>query len=271
MVIVKCMCGTRLAMNASVTTHKRWCIFSVIFFLLLWEILAQFIRQEIIVPTIGQTLHQLWTIVTADYFFQAVGATIARVGMTFFIDLGAALVLGCLAGLSLKVEQTIKPLEIAMRAVPTMGVILLSLIWLESETAPVFVCSLIIFPILYRSVVEGIRNIDPQLREMHDIYEIPLRKRIRGFYFPSVKPFLSNGIKAAMGLNVKVMIAAEVLSQPNVAIGTYFQIERARLNTAGVLAWSLIVIALAAVFEHAMNLLLASPRRSVSLPETRRL
>ncbi|PIE28259.1 ABC transporter permease [candidate division KSB3 bacterium] len=259
-VIVKCMCGTRLAMNASVTTHKRWCIFSVIFFLLLWEILAQFIRQEIIVPTIGQTLHQLWTIVTADYFFQAVGATIARVGMTFFIDLGAALVLGCLAGLSLKVEQTIKPLEIAMRAVP-----------LESETAPVFVCSLIIFPILYRSVVEGIRNIDPQLREMHDIYEIPLRKRIRGFYFPSVKPFLSNGIKAAMGLNVKVMIAAEVLSQPNVAIGTYFQIERARLNTAGVLAWSLIVIALAAVFEHAMNLLLASPRRSVSLPETRRL
>lgn len=253
-------------MANSAPTHKRWFFFSIVFFLLLWEILARFIGREIILPTLGRTLSQLWLIVTADNFLRTLGATAGRIGITFLIDLGAAMVLGCLAGLFKQVEQMLKPLEIATRAVPTMGIILLSLIWLDSERAPVLVCSLIIFPILYRSVVEGIKNMDPNLKELNDVFQVPFYKRLSGFYFPSVKPFLLSGIKAALGLNVKVMIAAEVLSQPDIAVGTSFQIERARLNTAGVLAWSLIVILLAAAFEKLINLLLSTPsRKGVSL------
>ena len=256
-------------MISSVSSNRRWFLFSALFFFLLWEFLARYVGQEIILPTLERTLQQLWVIVTAEYFLKALGATAGRVGLTFVIDLGAALVLGCAAGLSLKVEQLLKPLEIFTRAVPTMGIILLSLIWLDSERAPVFVCSLVIFPILYRSVVEGIRNIDLQLYELHTIYRIPLLKRIGGFYLPSVKPFLLSGIRSAMGLNVKVMIAAEVLSQPNIAIGTNFQIERARLNTAGVLAWSIIVVVLAAIFDKTLNLLINSSNKRGALLENK--
>jgi NitT/TauT family transport system permease protein len=53
----------------------------------------------------------------------------------------------------------------------------------------------------------------------------------------------------ALGLNVKVMIAAEVLSQPARGIGTMFQIERARLNTPGVFAWCAIVVGIAATLD----------------------
>ncbi|MCD6342953.1 MAG: hypothetical protein J7L76_04140 [Spirochaetaceae bacterium] len=51
---------------------------------------------------------------------------------------------------------------------------------------------------------------------------------------------------SGLGLSMKVIIAAEVLSQPKTGIGTMFQIERARLNTTGVFAWSLLVILLTA-------------------------
>ena len=46
-----------------------------------------------------------------------------------------------------------------------------------------------------------------------------------------------------------VLLAAEVLSQPSLAIWTVFQIERARLNTTEVMAWCLAVVVAASAFE----------------------
>ncbi len=66
-----------------------------------------------------------------------------------------------------------------------------------------------------------------------------------GYAFSICPPFFV----ASLGLCFKVIIAAEVLSQPRYGIGTIFQIERARLNTAGVMALCILLIVLAALFE----------------------
>ncbi len=142
-----------------------------------------------------------------------------------------------------------KPIETISRSVPTMGVILLAIIWLGSEGTPVFVSLLIIFPILYRSLVEGMHSIDIKMVLFHRIHGVPFLKRLRCFYLPSILPFLRAGSVTSLGLCFKVIIAAEVLSQPQYGIGTVFQIERARLNTAGVMALCILLIALAALFE----------------------
>ena len=131
-----------------------------------------------------------------------------------------------------------------------MGVILLSLIWLDSELTPIFVTSLIVFPILYRSVVDGIRNIDKKLVDFHKVHQIHFRKQLKYFYIPSMFPFLKTGTINSLGLGFKVMITAEVLSQPERAIGTIFQIERAQLNTAAVIAWCVFMIAVSSLFEY---------------------
>lgn len=222
---------------------------SVLILLVLWELASRYMDQEILLPSLFSVGRELYFIVSVPETWMIILATLVRIGVTFGIDLVLALVLGTAAGLLPAVEQALRPLEAASRAVPTMGIVLLALIWLDSEGAPLFVTSLILFPILYRSTVDGIRSIDPDLEEFHQVHRVPFGARLIHFYLPSLFPFLRSGTISALGLGFKVMITAEVLSQPDLAIGTVFQIERARLNTAAVTAWCIFIIVVSIASE----------------------
>lgn len=235
-----------MAANRSSQPRLRWPAFALVAVLLAaWQGLAAWVQQPLVVPGPAETADQVGQILARPDFLTILGASVGRIVLTFIIDLGLALVVGVAAGLSPHLEVGLRPLETAMRAVPTMGVLLVCLIWFESEVTPLVVCSLIVFPLLYRAVVEGVKAIDHRLVEVAQVYQFGWGHRVRLLYLPSLRPFLASGIQNAMGLLWKVMITAEVLSQPQWALGTQFQIARSQLNTAGVLAWSLVVIALA--------------------------
>ncbi len=229
--------------------HRRIAWMATVVLLLLWELAAHLIGREILAPRISLIMGELYRFLVTPEVLKAIAITLGRIVLSFALCLGLTLVIGIPAGLWKPVEMALKPVETMARSVPTMGVILLAIIWLGSEGTPLFVSLLIIFPILYRSLVEGIHSIDEKMVAFHRIHKVPFCKRVRFFYMPSVLPFLRAGSVTSLGLCFKVIIAAEVLSQPKYAIGTIFQIERARLNTAGVMALCILLIALAALFE----------------------
>ncbi len=222
---------------------------AVLVLLAAWEIASRWLGQEIILPSLVSVFREIVEIVLDPGAWLVIAATLGRIGLTFTLDLLLAVAIGTVAGLIPEIEQTIRPVESTFRSVPTMGVVLLALIWFDSELAPLFVTSLILFPILYRSTVDGVHSVDADLVEFHVVHRVPLWKQLTRLYIPSMAPFLRTGSIASLGLGFKVMIAAEVLSQPTLAIGTVFQIERARLNTAGVMAWCVAVVVAASAFE----------------------
>jgi len=225
--------------------NKRiWILFSSVFLLLIWYAASVAVGKELILPDPFITVKYTFVMLHGSEAWQAIGATAARVLFSFSVNLSLALVIGSLSGFYKTIDYLLKPVIAIMRAVPTMGVILLSLIWFNSETAVVFVCTLIVFPVFYSSISEGIRNLDKKLIEMNKIFRIGVLKKTFHFILPSLSPYITSGISSGIGLAMKVVIAAEVLSQPDKGIGTMFQIEKANLNTAGVFAWSLIVILL---------------------------
>ena len=217
--------------------------------LAVWKGASLAVGRSIILPSPEETAVEVVRIVLSPTFLPVFGATILRVVVSFALSLGASLVAGIAAGLWRPVEDILQAPITVMRSVPTMGVILLSLIWLDSEGAPLFVSALVTVPIMYAAVVGAIRSIDRSLGEMHEVFRVPFSRRLLHFYLPSVAPHLRAGTAAALGLTVKIMIAAEVLSQPRMGVGTMFQIERARLNTPGVFAWCIIVIILAGALD----------------------
>lgn len=183
--------------------------------------------------------------------------------MGFSITTILALVLGVLSGLKPSIRYALKPIVTLFKAVPTMAVILLALIWLKSERAPTLVAFLVTFPILYQNVVEGLLQMDVRLIEMAQIYNIGQLKMIKDIYLPSLKNYLLAGISSALGLTVKIVIAAEVLSQPYMSIGTNFQMEKVNLNTAGVFAWSLFCVLLVAILDFGVKKILGGHKSSL--------
>ena len=242
-------------MKASISKNKEpkeplYTLLSVIVLIILWNISANIVDREILIPSPASTLGELIRIISSPNFTTSLINTLKRALIGFVFALGTGVSLGMMGGFSKTMYYLLRPIILINKAVPTMAMILLALIWLQSEKAPILVGFVVIFPVIYESVVQGIRNVDIKLVEMMDIYNIGVIDKFKDLYIPSISSYLYGAMSAAMGLNLKIIIAAEVLSQPRISMGTNFQIERASLNTAGVFAWSLITIVLAAMLEQ---------------------
>ena len=229
-------------------------ILSTILLLILWKVVSAIVDKEILIPSPETTFLEVIKIMGSPNFIGAVLNTVKRALIGFIIALGVGVTLGMMAGFSKPIYFLLRPLILINKAVPTMAIILLALIWLQSEKAPILVGFIVIFPVIYESVLQGIRNVDERLVEMMNIYGVNTIDRFKDLYFPSIMSYLYGGISAAMGLNLKIIVAAEVLSQPQISIGTYFQVEKANLNTAGVFAWALITIVLAGILEQGLKI-----------------
>lgn len=229
--------------------EKLYLVFSIIFSIILWKILSIIVNKTIIVPSPEETFLELVKIIKNPNFKIVVFNTMRRIITGFSITLVIATVLGMLSGLYKPIYYLLKPLVTTFKAIPTMAVIILAIIWLSSDKAPMLVGALIAFPLLYQNVVQGILGVDKNLVEMARIYNFSKVKMIKSIYLPTLKPYLLSGISTASGLNVKIVIAAEVLCQPYQSIGTYFQMERSNLNTPGVFAWSIVAICIAGIFD----------------------
>ncbi len=71
-----------------------------------------------------------------------------------------------------------------------------------------------------------------------------------------MSPFVISAFSIALGLTWKVIIAAEVLSQPPFGIGTQLQEARVELETARVFAWTAVAVILAGLSDGVFYLIL---------------
>lgn len=247
-------------MKASILKNKNfrellYTMLSIIILLIFWKVVSLIIDKEILVPSPEKTFIEIINIIQSAYFIPSLVNTLKRALVGFIMAVGIGIFLGMMGGLFKPIYYLLRPIVLVNKAVPTMAMILLALIWLESEKAPVLVGFVVIFPIIYENVVQGIRNVDVKLIEMMKIYDVSRWDMIKELYIPSMRTYLYGAMTAAMGLNLKIIIAAEVLSQPRISMGTSFQIEKVNLNTAGVFAWSLITIVLAGVLEQTLRIM----------------
>ncbi len=134
----------------TIKENKKYVIASIAMMLVIWQIVAMVVNKEIIVPSPLQTMKVFIEIILAPQFLTAVAHTLWRVMLAFMITIVLALSLGLLSGLIPTLYYVLQPFVLLFRSVPTMAVILLALIWLRSEKAPVLVSLLVTFPILYQ-------------------------------------------------------------------------------------------------------------------------
>jgi NitT/TauT family transport system permease protein len=237
----------------STTKNKLYTLASILVLLLVWKLLAVFTNQELIMPSPETTLVKLWMVINADNFWTSVGATLGRGLIGFIISCAAGLILGFAAGFSGPIYWLLQPWVTVVRTTPVMSIVILAIIWFQSDIVPIFVTFLMIFPIIYSNVVAGIKNVDQQLLEMAHMYRVKLRRIVFELYIPSILPYLLAGASNAMGITWKVIIAAEILSQPSFAIGTNLMIAKIELETAQVFAWTVVAIIISSIFEYLLN------------------
>lgn len=221
-------------------------------FIAAWYIASAAIGIEMILPSPGVCLKQLGVLLTTSEFWTAVSGTLSRASVSFVISMGAALVLAVISAFVRPVGRLLSPLVVIARAMPTMSVILLSLIWFNAQITPMFIAFLIIFPTLFASFFSSFTNIDAHLVEMAAVYGVGRVQKFTQMYLPLIFPSFFDTIKAAVSLNIKLVIAAEVLAYTKNSMGIMMQFSKAYLETATLFAWTIAAIILSYLLELAV-------------------
>lgn len=222
-------------------------------FILIWKIAAERMGSDIILPPPEDVFFQLLTKIGQPAFWQAVGSTALRTIYGIIISFVLGFTAGIACGTSRMIDAVFSPVISITRTAPVMSVILLAMIWFKTDMVPVFVGILMIFPILTANVKQGVRGVDRRLIELATVYKLSRREVLRNITIPSVIPFVLAGLRSSLGIAWKVVIAAEVLSQPVRAIGTGLQFSQMNLETAEVMAWTLAAIILSALSESVLD------------------
>jgi NitT/TauT family transport system permease protein len=218
-----------------------------------WFVLSLVVDNQVIVPGIGATLLRLFEIVQAQDFFMIVGFTILRCLAGFAVSLLIAVILGGLSRSSAYARALMEPVLGFLSSVPIMAIIILALIWLDSQLVPVFVGFVMVFPILYEAVYNSIVNVDGKLIQMAQVFGVDGKSMIKDIYLPSILAGIGRVSTSTLGTSLKMVIAGEVLAQPKFAIGTRLQLEKTYLNTDGVFAWIVVILLISWVLKFVME------------------
>lgn len=228
---------------------------SVLFWLLVWYFAALAFDQKLLLASPVAVAERLWELIREPDFLSSIGFSLMRILLGFFIGLAVGTALAALASKVMFVRQLFAPLISVMKSIPVASFTILAIIWVGSKNLSVLVSVLIAIPIIYSNMLEGIDSLDPKLKTMAQVFEIPVGKRFFGIYMSQILPYFRSASKLAMGLCWKSGVAAEVIGIPDGSIGEKLYMSKVYLETEDLFAWTLLIILLSFICEKLFMLL----------------
>lgn len=231
--------------------NKRWIQKSIIIigWLLVWQLVSLWVGNDILLVGPWETLKTLWGKLWEAAFWQACICSVFRICAGFL----AGMLLGVtLAAVSVRysvLEEILAPVMTLLKAVPVASFVVLFLIWWSSAWLATAISFCIVLPNLYINTLEGMKSTDRKLLEMARVFRISRRDQFLYIYRPALKPFWDSAIRLAAGMSWKSGVAAEVIGLPEHAIGEQLYMSKIYLDTAGVLAWTVMIILISIGFE----------------------
>lgn len=227
-------------------------IFPLAFWLAVWAVLYFAINQDLLLAAPWDVAKRFAFVATAP-FWRCVGMSLLRTAMAYVIGVAVACVLAAICHAWKLADEVVRPALAVVRATPVASFIILALVWLSSSNVPILAGVLMVVPVVFANVSEGIRSIDVQLREMARLFGWGRLKTLRHVTIPSVLPVFFAACEACVGLCFKATIAAEVIGVPKNAIGTQLHSAKIYLETDALLAWTLVVIVLSMALEKLLK------------------
>lgn len=213
--------------------------------LLLWQCAAMAVGNDILIPTVPQTLQYLFSLLGTGKFYSALWASIWRVFCGWGLSLIAALILSILCSLYPRFRLYTEPLQVLTRTIPNVSYIIIALIWLGSRGAVMLVSFLILFPIFMNGFMNRMDQESRECRDVEAVYPDTLGIRITKKILPMLADEIISTGKTAASMGFKVGVMAEILGSVPNGIGRSINYCRMDLNTAGILAWTIVLIILA--------------------------
>ena len=226
--------------------------------LIVWQIISVCVDNSILLVGPVTTCKVLMGKIAEISFWNTVLMSMLRIIAGFLAGWLLGLLLAAASGWSRLrafdgqvqwVEEALKPIMTLIKTVPVASFVVLFLIWFRTDVLAVVISMLVVLPNVYLSTLEGIKSTDVKLLEMASVYELHPIDKFFYIYRPALKPFWDSCMKLSIGMCWKSGVAAEVIGTPDFSIGEQLYMSKIYLDTAGVLAWTVVIILISTLCE----------------------
>ncbi|MBO5998660.1 MAG: ABC transporter permease subunit [Lachnospiraceae bacterium] len=236
-------------------------LWAVVVWLIVWEVAARLIHQEIFLVSPVKVIVRLSEMVREARFWQSVLNSSVRITLGFFLGLLCGIAMAALSSRYRRLKELFAPFILVIKTVPVASFIILALIFFSSRNLAVLISFMMTLPVIYTNLMEGAAASDVKLTEMAKVFRMPKLRVFRYITLPQVYPYLVSACSVACGLAWKSGIAAEVIGIPARSIGERLQQAKVYLNTKDLLAWTLVIVIVSLAFEKILHLILVLIRK----------
>jgi NitT/TauT family transport system permease protein len=221
--------------------------------LIIWSVFARVIDNQFLLPNLKLTFTSLITLFGSGEFYLAFVYTFLRSVVAFIVSFILATTLALIGNANQTIKRVIKILISICRALPSIAVVLLLLFWTNSQVAPVIVTMLVVLPTVYTNVDNSLNEIDKDQLEMCKLFNVDKKVVLTKVKIPQIAPSMVNTIGSGLSLNLKLMVAAEVLSQTANSLGYMLNTSKVYFEIAMMIAIVLVTVILGIVIESAFS------------------
>jgi NitT/TauT family transport system permease protein len=145
--------------------------------------------------------------------------------------------------------------------VPVVSFIILVLIWAGPKSLATVISCLMVLPVVFANLEEGLRQRDPKLRELAQVFGLGQGRRWLALWLPELWPYLTAACRVGLGLAWKAGVSAEVIGLTTGSIGERLYQAKIFLATADLFCWTAVIVLLAWACERLVLWLLAVGQR----------
>ena len=225
-------------------------------YILIWQLLSMLVGSRLLLlPSPTDTLRAMKEIVVSETGWRSIGMTVLRILCGYFSGCAVGVALAVLTSHFHVLDWLLKPMRSLIKTTPITSFALILLVSVVSGVVPVIVAMIVVIPMIWQTTEEAIGNRSEQLAEMAKIYLTPWKK-LRYVSLPQILPTFFASASTALGFAWKAVITAEILALPKLGIGRQMQFHKIHIEIPELFAWTLLVIILSVLLEHAFGFLL---------------
>ncbi len=230
------------------------------FWILIWEAASRLVSRNnelllLILPSPFTVLKKWCDIAFTSQFIKAELLTLTRIFLGFVMGCVSGFAIGILTHTSKLFHSLLSPILKIIRAVPVVAIIILMYLFFSSSTLPILIVCLMVLPLVWQTVHDGLENTDSSLLEMAKVYNLSSAKTLSKVKLPHITPSLITACVNALGLAWKSGVAAEVICLPDVSLGAILWHGKGNVNYDEVYAVTLTVVLFSIIIEFLLKFL----------------
>lgn len=222
---------------------------TILCLIVIWWVAAAAIGNGFILPDPVASLNALFTLMKTGTFYASLAFTLLRSLIAFILSFTLATVLAFLSEKHNNAKRVIKPIIGILRALPTVAVVLLLLLWTNSFIAPMIVTALVVLPTIFTNAENALESVDKESVEACVFFGVTQKEIRKKVLIPQIAPQMLLSVGSGLSLNLKLMVAAEVLSQTAKSLGYLLNTAKVYLETAQMIAVVLVTVIIGVVIE----------------------